>query len=208
VDDSVIGTGRAGERLARGARWARVASWQTVAEQVEAAGAGASALVLWQRQSGTGHAFGAHATSGGLRWSEISAEDGKQVLESAPTVEAARARYVVINPQGRVVDVGPSQAQESESTPRAIVEAPLRDEYGKMGGAFETSWKLGADYPLSAQGNADGLPALRLGGVPAGVGWAHARWALSWGLGFGSRVGSVYDTLLTAGRGRGAGRGC
>jgi hypothetical protein len=142
VDDSVIGTGRDHGRLARGAQWTRVGSWQTLARRVEAAGEGATALVLWQRQNGTGHAFAAHRTAEGVRWLEIGADNGHQVLESAPVQAATHARYVVIDAEGRVVDDGPRAARESESTARAIIDAPLRNDYGKMGPEFETYWLL------------------------------------------------------------------
>jgi hypothetical protein len=142
VDDSMIGTGRDGGRLARGARWKRVGSWQTVIEEVEAKGVGASALVLWQRQKDTGHAFAAHRTTVGVRWLEIGASDGRQVLGSAPVHNVAHARYVVIDATGRVVDAGPPEPLESDSVGRAIVDAPLFNDYGKMGPEFETDWEL------------------------------------------------------------------
>ncbi|MCW2858635.1 MAG: hypothetical protein JWP48_343 [Actinoallomurus sp.] len=42
-------------------------------------------------------------------------------------------------------------------------------------------------------------PGFGLGGVPAGVGWAQARWARSWGLRFGEvRTGSLYEAVLAA----------
>lgn len=48
---------------------------------------------------------------------------------------------------------------------------------------------------------ADSAPKVRFSGAPEGVGWAHARWAQSWGLQFDSAAGSLYDALLTAGGG-------
>jgi hypothetical protein len=55
--------------------------------------------------------------------------------------------------------------------------------------------------PAVAQDTALDVQPPRFGGAPVGVGWAHARLAQSWGLGFDSRVGTAYDALLTAGGG-------
>ena len=41
----------------------------------------------------------------------------------------------------------------------------------------------------------------RFGSAPVGTGWAHARWAQSWGLDFDPRAGTAHDALLTAGGG-------
>lgn len=41
----------------------------------------------------------------------------------------------------------------------------------------------------------------RFSSAPTGVGWAHARWAKSWGLDFDAHPGSAYDALFTAGGG-------
>jgi hypothetical protein len=148
VDDSVIGTGRDNARLARGAYWTRADSWETVAGKVEAAGPGATALILWQRQHDTGHAFGAHRTTAGVRWLEIGAANGRHVLKSAPVYAAAHARYVVIDAMGRIVDDEVRAVRESESTARAIIDAPLRNTYGKMGPEFETYWLLTSPQEL------------------------------------------------------------
>jgi hypothetical protein len=58
-----------------------------------------------------------------------------------------------------------------------------------------------AAEPRQPQSPAHEVTAPRLGGAPVGLGWAHARLAQSWGLGFDPHVGTAYDALLTAGGG-------
>jgi hypothetical protein len=74
----------------------------------------------------------------------------------------------------------------------------------------DTSTRLGEHAPdvqgLPSSINLDRAPAQdvtapRFSGAPAGVGWAHARLAQSWGLGFDPHPGTAYDALLAAGGG-------
>ncbi|MCZ9337044.1 hypothetical protein NGM37_04540, partial [Streptomyces sp. TRM76130] len=67
------------------------------AEATDAAGPGATALVLWSRRQDVGHAF-AYADGA---WIEMQARSGHRVTTTPPARDALHARAVVVGGDGR-----------------------------------------------------------------------------------------------------------
>ncbi|MET8826295.1 protein-glutamine glutaminase family protein [Streptomyces sp. NPDC004610] len=102
-DDIGIGTPRTDRRLAAGPGWAPVTDWATLDRALEAAGTGSTALILTQNTTGPGHAYAAHRTADGTRWTELQARSPHQQVTQHPPAPAPRdTRAVVITPNGRV----------------------------------------------------------------------------------------------------------
>jgi hypothetical protein len=150
VDDLVVRTGRAEQRLAPGAAWRRVPSWGELAGEVKAAQAGATGLVLLQRGSGKGHAFAVHYPGAGdVRWIDLQMPRGSRVMTRAPERGAAGARVVVVDGTGRVVS-GPPTA-ESEDQARVVMDPPASRGYGAIGAEWEApNIRLVFDVPEGA----------------------------------------------------------
>ncbi|WP_344285689.1 lonely Cys domain-containing protein, partial [Streptomyces hebeiensis] len=107
VDDSVIDQSSAASSLVMGPGWRGVRSWAAVAGAVAAAGPGAAALILAQRQGETpGHAWAAYNLGGtdGVVWVDVSAGAEGRVSEVPPEVAASDAQAVVIDPAGQAID--------------------------------------------------------------------------------------------------------
>ncbi|MET8830765.1 hypothetical protein ABZX40_36035 [Streptomyces sp. NPDC004610] len=105
VDDSVIRTRDAEERLAPGPGWGPVTSWQDLTEGLAHLGPGSTALILTQHRSGAGHAYALYQSDEGVRWVEPQAErSDKRVRDALPAHWPFRTRAVLIASDGRITD--------------------------------------------------------------------------------------------------------
>ncbi|WP_459740182.1 hypothetical protein [Streptomyces sp. E-15] len=129
ADDSVLGAPGTAARLAPGGGWARVESWQALADATDGAGPNATALVLWSRRHGAGHAF-AYAAGA---WIEMQEHSGRRMTTEPPARDAVHARAVVVGGDGRVRPDLLRSAVESQSTPRALADPPDDHRYGALG---------------------------------------------------------------------------
>ncbi|MGW4240852.1 lonely Cys domain-containing protein, partial [Streptomyces sp. NPDC004749] len=160
LDDWAVGDTSAASSLVMGPGWRGVRSWQSVADAVTAAGPGAAAFILAQRQGeAPGHAWAAYNLGGtdGVVWVDVSAGAEGRVSEVPPEVAASDAQAVVIDsagqaidPDGRdVVDGALPPFAQSSSTTHAILDAPTGDDYDGVGLEAEER----RDLFLSVPGN-------------------------------------------------------
>jgi preprotein translocase subunit SecA len=153
TDDLAAGLPGAGNKLAPGAEWRRVGSWDALAKAVMKAGAGSTGLVLWQRPGGTGHAFAVHSQDGkSVQWIELQAPVGRRLASGAPDYAAGSARAVVLHGTGRVKEDALPPARESASTGLALTDPPANRDYGAIGLEVETTdirleWDTRGGFP-------------------------------------------------------------
>ncbi|WP_431775189.1 lonely Cys domain-containing protein [Streptomyces cucumeris] len=136
LDAEEGGRSSAASSLAAGPGWRGVRSWDAVAEAVEQAGPGASALVLARRQGGAlGHAWAAYHLDGmGVVWVDASKPAGSRVSDVAPDEAPSDARAVVIGPSGQVVADALPEFAQSSSTAHAVLDAATEYRFGAPGG--------------------------------------------------------------------------
>lgn len=148
VDDLAVGTGHARDTLAPGAQWVRVSSWQDVEHAVVKAGVGSTALVLWQRPAGIGHAFALHHTADRddpLQWIDPHNARGDRLIDITRLPSAVHTRVLILDPTGKEIRAtltpdapgAPASTSESASAVRAVIDAPTDPRYGRGGVEFE-----------------------------------------------------------------------
>jgi hypothetical protein len=139
TDDTAVATGGVAgvrERLMAGRGWAQVGSWDALEATVEAAGAGAVAVVLVSYAgSQKGHALAVYHTSEGLRWAD---PDGRKVSGQRPAavLRAVAGWAVVIGGDGRVAEAAgwtaPEWALALSGAVGTLADPPLRHDFGAM----------------------------------------------------------------------------
>ncbi|MET8830217.1 toxin glutamine deamidase domain-containing protein, partial [Streptomyces sp. NPDC004610] len=165
-DDLALGTAGPEQELAPGPGWAAVTSWRSLAERLERAEPGTTAVVLTRRTTEVGHAYAAQWTTGGLRWVEMQAGADSRVTEAPPVgrphrpdpaligvdaldVRPLDTRAVLIDPRGRVIlpdSDGDRDGDGGRGTAvgyaDALVDPPVRHDYAA------TSWEAELRFPL------------------------------------------------------------
>ncbi|MFE8950611.1 hypothetical protein, partial [Streptomyces sp. NPDC007856] len=144
VDDSVLGVRPQESRLALGARWKSVGSW----EGVETALAeGSVAFVLARRPSGKGHAVAAYrlpadrlGRRGRVVWVDLAAGGKPKISTSLPSdIVLVDTKAVIVDLAGRVVPDALPDFRPSASTAHALVDASADHQYGAIG--MELEWE-------------------------------------------------------------------
>ncbi|MEV7283150.1 protein-glutamine glutaminase family protein [Streptomyces sp. NPDC093252] len=152
VDDLDIGTQRAARRLAAGPGWAPVTDWTVLDEALEAAGTGSTALILTQSTTGPGHAYAAHRTTEGTRWTELQAKSADEQVTRRPPAPAPHDTHaVVITPAGRVAreSEGALPHAPDHTTSTALTDPPLTTAYKGFGFEAELKYTLGSPSALA-----------------------------------------------------------
>ncbi|MGW5677974.1 lonely Cys domain-containing protein [Streptomyces sp. NPDC003860] len=98
--------------IAPGPGWRRVPSWRSLVEAVTTAGPGAVAFVVTRSPDGaSGRTWAAyHLGDEGVGWLDLSATARRMLSSQPPSVAAAAARAVVVDPSGQVLEGPPSPA--------------------------------------------------------------------------------------------------
>ena len=122
--------------MVAGPGWGRVGSWEGLEEAVAVAGASAVVLVSFAGDR-VGHAVVLYRASEGLRWVDPA---GGVVSRDRPEAlrRAVAGWAVVVGGDGRVAGVpGDWSAPASAGQVAALVDAPVRHDFGAMGAEIE-----------------------------------------------------------------------
>ncbi|CAM5595198.1 hypothetical protein SCANM63S_07603 [Streptomyces canarius] len=128
ADDSQLGIGGARSLLAPAAAWTPVTDPDAIADVLAP---GETALILWDRRLGPGHAIAAYYTTEGIRWVDPQAPAGRRVSTAPPSPwDAVDAHAVVLGRDGQPRPGALEQRSMGATTVRALTD-PLSDSrYG------------------------------------------------------------------------------
>ncbi|SDP42006.1 hypothetical protein [Lentzea jiangxiensis] len=152
VDDSVLGSGGVRGRAAPGAVWTKVADLEAIEVELrkEGRGVGSSALVLWNRPGGIGHAVvGHHTEDRGVLWIEPQRGKGDRIVSAGDLPGGVVIQAVLLDSRGRFVPDGFTSVPESQSAVGPLLDPPASG-YGAIGVERELKYILKIPRGLTA----------------------------------------------------------